>query len=212
MVPFLSKLETISNEQSVAGHVIIAADITKYITWNRYKCVCEHPVIDSGLIISCIESERLECVTKDKAENFHNGGLVTFDSGYTFRKAHNSIGDDIEMFYQFIITEKLVPNFDKPLCNKSYSKDHESTVATFNLSMLSDDDENRMLSQNKVQTNIRMRVRNNLGTTLSTHQQYSGFKFKTSISKEEQNYALSVCYRRTVIRYKGLFYHCFSEQ
>ena len=214
LVPFFSMLKTISNEEPVAGHVIIAADITKYITWNRCKRVCEHPVIDSGIIISCIESERLECVTKNKAENLHNGGLVSYDSGYTFQQAHSSIGDDIEMFYQIIITERLMPNFEKPLCKESYNKDHESTVATFHLSMLSDDDEEELQVKNVMQArnNIRLHGKNHFGTTLVTHRRYPCFKFKTSISKQEQNYALSVCYRRTVIRYKGLFYHCLSDQ
>ena len=202
-IPLLEMLKNISADKSVTGHVIIAADMTKYISWTRHKSVCEvqceDSIVDSNMMVSCIESERLECFQKENYENFFNGGMViSFDSGYNFQQANNSIGDDIEVFYEQIITGKLVPDYQKQLCKASYNKNHKSTVASFHLSMLSDDEENKMHADNRNFVSIRRR--------------YSCFKFKTLISKHEQNYALSVCYRRTTIRHKELFYHCVSKQ
>ena len=37
-------------------------------------------------------------------------------------------------------------------------------------------------------------------------QRFSGFKFKTALSKNENNFALSICFRRTLIRQSGNFY------
>ena len=195
LVPFLNMLKTVSNDQAdcITGHVIIADDISKYIPWNRCKAVCEHSILDSSLIITRIESERLECVQKEKYKNFYTGGLVSYDSGYNFQQAYKSIGDDIEVLFQLIASGKMTANYQRPLRNSASDRFHECTVSTFHLSMLSDDEETKMQS--------------NGNHLLNVNRRYPGFKFKTSISKNEHNYALSVCHRRTLIRQRGIFYH-----
>ena len=195
LVPFLNMLKTVSNDEPdcITGHVIIADDISKYIPWNRCKAVCEHSILDSSLIITRIESERLECVQKEKYKNFYTGGLVSYDSGYNFQQAYKSIGDDIEVLFQLIASGKMTANYQRPLRNSASDRFHECTVATFRLSMLSDDEEAKMQSNG-----------NNLVTG---NRRYPGFKFKTSFSRNEHNYALSVCHRRTLIRHRGIFYH-----
>ena len=37
-------------------------------------------------------------------------------------------------------------------------------------------------------------------------QRFPNFKFKTALSKNENNFALSICFRRTLIRQSGNFY------
>ena len=194
LVPFLNMLKKVSSDQPdcITGHVIIA-DISKYIPWNRYTAVSEHSIPDSGLIISRIESERLECVQKEKCKNFYTGGVVSYDSGYNFQQAYKSVGDDMDVFFRLITSGKMIANYQRSLRNYASDRFHECTVATFHLSMLSDDEETKMLSKNAY--------------SITGDRRYPGFKFKTSVSRNERNYALSVCHRRTLIRHRGILYH-----
>ena len=51
------------------------------------------------------------------------------------------------------------------------------------------------------------RMQSNGDHLVTGYRQCPDFMFKTSISKNEHNYALSVCHRRTLIRHRGIFYH-----
>ena len=161
------------------------------------------------MTITCIRSERLECVQKDRFEQFYNReGLIVYNR-YDKNKiatftlwAQKSIGDDIEDFFERIKSKIITPINDEFFSNLRMSfflrmfdginslRMQESALPTFHLSMLSDRDENKL----------------NRGS----FRKNADFKKLTRLSNENHNYALSVCFRKTFIRRDCLYYEIYE--
>ena len=137
-----------------------------------------------------IGSERLECVQKEHYEKLYNeGGQIKYDAVGTF-DVHQSIGNDIDDLYDRIKMNKI--NFaDRRLLTdsefpvgmfylRSQLVESPYSVKTFHLSMLSDQEERKIHSED------------------TGNREFDYFKKKTKLSKKEQNYALSLCWRKTI--------------
>ena len=204
-------LEKIMNDQSdrTISHLIFSADFAKNFHGimdhgpNEYIDGANHVDIECCNKIACAEltstplmitrigSERLQCIQKQQSKDiyryggrfgpwYQHGTMVPawFDSEADVGK---SIGDDIEDFYNRIKTNEInicmqYSKLDKVTLTDQISSlypynNSVSTVRTFHVSMLTDKQENEMSSE--------------------------FFKDETSLSKDEQNYALSLCARRT---------------
>ena len=161
-------------------------------------------------LITRIGSERLKCIQKQQYKDIYRfGGRI---STKTPSDVDKSIGDDVEDFYNRIKTNAInicmqysifdqmtLPNQISSLAPLS---DSISTVRTFHVSMLTDKEESEM----------------SLGTNLTRLGRIKFFKNRTALSKHEQNYALSLCARRTFFlgylnRYHEhiLFHNCETD-
>ena len=175
------------------------------------------------IIITRIGSQRLECVRKEQYQNFHReGGKVNttiqtnyFDGGVDVSQyetvAYKSIGDDIEDFYNRIKMNQIY------LINRTEEKTYLTTVMlqqifsldpsnssklivrTFHLSMITNQEENEM---DKICTPRYKNTTHELLPGYSIRVYAKGLKHdkftnKTAIYINEENYALSLCARKT---------------
>ena len=145
----------------------------------------------STFMLTCLASDRLECVPKKKYEKIYKEGCQ-IGFGFNTTKVFKSVGDDTDEFFERIKFENISPNtqftgsFSTSDDRVYFTKwDEKSQVYTFHLSMASNEDE--LLSANQAGTQ-------KLSATKLPH-----FKYETTVSKNEQNYELSVCYRKTYI-------------
>ena len=140
-------------------------------------------------VITTLQSDRIECIQKEKYEQYLKGSVkIQVDKNKTV-KAKKSVGDDIEDFLEEMKFEK----------RKSQITLLQS-VQTFHLSMLSDGEENKMKPTDPSVGTLRDLTIGNDGlrnVLPPITWKYKNFKNRTKLSKNEQNYALSVCYRST---------------
>ena len=172
-----------NNLPQLEFHIFISADFSL----RSHLKVLRHlrGLRQDELMVTCIGSERLECIQKEECEVFYNEkGRVRYSSDemlHTVLDVQKSIGDGIEDFFQFIQM--------KMFRYKSVSQDRfENLVKNFHISMLTEEKQNEMLIQ-----------QNSGGNTLD-------FMNDTKLSENEQNYALSICFRKTCKR-KWLLWH-----
>ena len=217
-------LHKISKQQSdsITRHIILAGEPLSFqyffVCWwdripgfkvshadrNRYQA---DPALQNlNVMVTLLESERLECVQKQKAKRFYSEGgqirNVINESMYGHSRfsndpslileVHKSTGDDIEDFFKRIEEGQIVPNYlDKNLPRLGEVDDffsglwetrthwnEKQYVHNFHLSMLTEEEENSLKSRE----------------CLNAH-----FKFKTILHQHEMNFSLSVCLRRTFI-------------
>ena len=177
-------------------------------------------------------SERLECIQKDRCETFYTDGgqirsflrtnpycgttkriltvksdryISDYPSEHNFFQVHKSSGDDIEDFYDRIKNNEVTCKNGRERGTQTPSDKYPGwdflesflsqnlTVKTFHLSMLSETEEREISSG--VITNYHD----------TKYQIINYFKNETTLSKNIQNYALSLCARRT-------YYHDRSQR
>ena len=147
---------------------------------------------DISHMITRIVSQRLECVQKEHYEKLYKeGGQIKYNEGYSM-EVHQSIVNDIDDFYNRIKMNKINFTDRRLFTNYMYKSfndffglwDAQHSVKTFHLSMLTDEDERKIHSEN---------------TQLYTgNRNLDYFKNKTTLSRNEPNYALSLCMRKTL--------------
>ena len=143
----------------------------------------------------------MECVQKEKYEKIYKEGVRIETSDWyndDFSTpsqnviAQKSVGDDIEDFYQEMESEKLCPRKfiqkEKHKIGRINVQGLNYEIQTFHLPMLSDEEEKKM-----------QRTNPSFGKTTQK------FKRRPKLSKNEHNYALSVCSRRTFASSNGVF-------
>ena len=148
--------------------------------------------------ITQLTSQRIECIQQEKYEQFNKqGGEVKVNAG-NIVQVLESVGDDIEDFLEeMIFGWCFVPK----------------KVISFNISLLSDEEESKMYPRNpSVGTDEDLsfgsdHLRNILPPITW---KYENFKNKTRLAKNEQNYALSVCCRKTFIQDFAIVYEPIS--
>ena len=155
-------------------------------------------VLNSNLMLTCLSSERLRIVQKEEYDKFYReGGRIEVESNVP--ELYKSIGDDVEEFFQRMKLNQILPILPYkglPLLSEVFIEDADSLakwnetsqVRTFHLSMLSNEEEQLYLN------------RRSLG-------KWPEFMYETTISQDEQNYALSVCYRKTYIIHNKKLYN-----
>ena len=164
-------------------HVFISADFSLR---SHLKVLSHlHGLRQNELMVTCIGSQRLECIQKEECEVFYNEkGRVRYSSDamlHTVLDVQKSIGYGVEDFFQLIQM--------KMFRYKSVSQDRfENLVENFHTSMLTEEKQNEMLIQ-----------QNSGGNTLD-------FMNDTKLSENEQNYVLSICFRKTCKRNGALLY------
>ena len=188
-------------------HVIISANFgSKVNPWhirehdNRLlKYLNSIWDISAEIMITRIGSERLECVQKEQYRKFYrNGGQIKTtvkDSGNWADVEYEtwvdkSVGDDIEDFYNRIKMKKIAldcvsrtfERFESIISLLDPSKPSVS-VRTFHLSMLTDQEESEMHSRGRKYEN--------------GYARFEHFKNKTTFLNNEQNFALSLCARKS---------------
>jgi len=182
-------------------HIIVAAPWTPSLFYsidNVNLTLTE--VFDPKLkiIITKLRSDRAECIPKDKLEQFYKeGGNIKVDKNDII-KAERSVGDEIEEFYEemkFGILFKLT----------KIKNELNYNFITFHLSLLSGEEEQKMDPiEPSVGTAEDLRIGSdglrNIPPPIIW--KFQNFKSKTRLSKNENNYALSVCHRKTFFRVK----------
>ena len=183
------------NRLDYVGHLFVSAESGFLIP----------SILDLPCMITRIGSERLECIQKEQYENFYNeGGQITYHQNSSIRplQVYKSTGDDIDYFYDSITTHNMnlenmrtselfaLTSLDSALQfgiirKISFSDLLINSVKTFHLSMLSDEEEKKMHSEE------------------TGYRKFDNFKKYTKLSKKEQNYALSLCARRSSFRECG---------
>ena len=152
------------------------------------------------IIITKLCSVRTECVQPEKYKKIcREGGNVRVDSYHTV-KVERSVGDDIEDFVEQMELEKCRIGDRKKEINEK--------VISFHLSLLSDKEEKKMLASRKHAVKKEMRQLRNISASIMQYPtvrerltwNYENFKYETRLSENEQNYALSVCYRKSFTR------------
>ena len=151
----------------------------------------------SKIIITKLCSVRTECVQSEKYKKFFKGGNIRVDSYHTV-KVERSVGDDIEDFVDQLELVKRPINYP--------TKEINEKVVTFHLSLLSDKEERKMLAslaprKDAMEKKMLQKSANIMRNPLVRERltwDYENFKYETRLSKNEQNYALSVCYRKSV--------------
>ena len=181
-------------------HLIIAADfgLQHEMTHDTLTKIFLQLPEDKEIIISRIGSQRLECIQKEQYQKFSKeDGQVKIDAPQWKTELYKSIGDDIEDFNNRIKMNEinLIVNQTYETINDCWKKMINSIslnswnsskliVRSFHLSMLTDQEESEILSKEKTK---------NFGE----HQNLAEFRNKTTISENEQNFALSLCSRKT---------------
>ena len=208
-----------SNTESI-GHLVFSGDF--YTKFREYADDYIPRLQGLSFLITCTGSERLECIQKDQYEKFYiDGGQITsflrtnpycgttkriftvkrdryisdYPSQHKF-EVHKSFGDDIEDFYDGIKKNEVTckngrekhTGFWKLLRGWDFEEKllgGNLTVKTFHLSMLSETEEHEMCSS----------VSNFYQDT--GYKIFDYFKSETALSKNMQNYAFSLCARKT---------------
>ena len=200
---FKKTMEKMVNDQSdsILSHFIIAAELQK----SQLHCLSHifKSIPNLNLMITRVESQRLTCVQKEEYKKFYKeGDQIRY--GPTFIEAKKSVGDEIEEMYHDIKMKAVLPDYQKIYLNfdRLYQRvPLESRVTTFHLSMLSYDEEIRMtkfLSDKTVSFGVPAYIKRLFNI--------KGFFYQTRLSPNEQNFALSICFRISMIRLGGRFY------
>ena len=192
-------LEKIMNDQSdtTIGHLIFSANFavssrdihgTNIHASNVEYCdeIACSELTSNPLMITRLGGERLQCIQKQQYKDIYRyGGRIS--TGIT--DVDKSIGDDIENFYNRMKANEInicmqYSKLDKiTLTDQITSLDPlNDSVRTFHVSMLTDNEENKMSFKTIDQTRW--------GSI-------EFFKHYSELSNHEQNYALSLCARRT---------------
>ena len=177
-------------------HVVISADIFSIIPYDIMELEnLIYKLKSTNLMITRIGSERLECVQKEEYEKFYGEkGTIQYDPYDIFHYiVRQSIGNAIENFFQAVKMKRIAYN---PKTTKSYYKfwsdfwlnRHDNIVTNFHLSMLTDEKENEMLIQR------------------NSGRKCPDFKNDTKLSENVNNYALSICFRKTWIQNRAQYY------
>ena len=196
---FKKTMEKMVNDQSdsILSHFIIAAELQK----SQLHCLSHifKSIPNLNLMITRVESQRLTCVQKEEYKKFYKeGDQIRY--GPTFIEAKKSVGDEIEEMYHDIKMKAVLPDYQKIYLNfdRLYQRvPLESRVTTFHLSMLSNDEEISMTKFSRRSKDI-LRHPDFLS--------HPDFKTITILSPNELNFALSICYRSTLIRLGKRFY------
>ena len=136
---------------------------------------------DISYLITRIGSERIECVQKENYEKLYNKGGQVKCNGVEAFEVNQSLGNDIDYFYDRIKMEKNnVVNREHTISD--FFRDISSIfpVQTFHLSMLTDEDGKKLQSED------------------NDNRKRDYFLNKTTLSNKEQNYSLSICMRKTL--------------
>ena len=201
-----------SNSDSI-GHLILSGEFLSRYSPNDFYDLWDFMQMfeDISHMTTRIGSQRLECVKKEHYDKLYNeGGQIKYYNDKTFGPikvnthdneintfdVHQSIGNDIDDFYDRIKMNKINygPEYtDTMVQQKRHSYGRLLTspyfkgcnffgliksphaVKTFHLSMLSDQQERKI-----------------------GNREFHYFKNETTLSKKE-NYALSLCVRETVL-------------
>ena len=172
------------------SHVFIAADFV--LASNRRILRTTMKPRSINLMITCLGSERLECVQKREHEKFYRGeGQIKYYHPYngspSILNVRESIGDEIEDFFQHIKKKTIDLNL-KRLSRSDLRERLENAVKNFHLSMLTEEKQNEMLIQKNFD------------------KKFPDFKNETILSEKEHNYALSVCFRKTFFQNEDNYY------
>ena len=147
------------------------------------------PVIpDFPFMITRIGKERLRCVQKEQCEKLYKkasneGAKITYKMDRV-QIVYKSIGDDIDDFYTLIKMNNLIFSVRRPVWSYNLIETAGS-VTTYHLSMLSDEE-------------IKIHSEKNSNRLMN-------FKNETKLSGKEQNYALSLCARKTIYCDRRIF-------
>ena len=178
-------------DQNFQMHLIVASHRHIPILKSFYE------VQKANLMVTCIGSERLECVNGDVYDKLHlEGGFIRYKQQSRFRsvEVESSIGDDIEIFVELVKSGKYTQDFDNNTFFKYFPRHispewFRNAVTTFDLRLLKE-------------WLWKFRARS--------------FKHNTKIIDFENNYALSICYRKTSFqlqgKYKEIFRNYAAEQ
>ena len=211
-----------SNESNsdFIGHLVLSFD-DSFANDVKFRALRERArknfrVPEFPLIVTRIESKRLECVQKEKYEKLYNeGGQITYRLEKPFEafnkpfiensfedktlQVYKSIGDDIDDLYDrihmkniqlvlknsrgiLLVNREFDTEYDGFIQHLSYILESRDSVKTFHLSMLSDREERKMHSEIPF---------------ASPERRFVDFENDTILSKSGQNYALSLCVRKT---------------
>ena len=188
-------LERVSNKSNsdLFFHLVLSNDFKYSTTCTSFLQNVINSIIQGQnftFMITRIGSERLECVQKEQYEKFYNeGGEITYNQNSSAQhfQVYKSVGDDIDHFYDRIKINEIKLTDSKSrdsgiLCYRIIPELLHSTdsVKTFHLSMLSDEEEKKMHSE---KTGNRI---------------FANFRNETRLTENEQNYALSLCVRKTI--------------
>ena len=147
------------------------------------------------IIITKLCSVRTECFQLEKYRKFcKEGGNIRVGSYHT-AKIKRSVGDDIEDFVEQMESEKRSIG--------SEMKDMTEKNITFHLSLLSDKEEKKMFAPRKdaIKKEMWRKPPNIMRNPMVRERltwNYENFKYETTLSENENNYALSVCYRKSL--------------
>ena len=145
----------------------------------------------SEIMITRLKSERLVCVQKEEFERFHREGgrIKSIDGTFIYEELVNkTIGDDIEDFYNRIqLNEIYLKNKELVHSNliAALWSLWEYRLGRFHLSLLTEQRVRRMFHQ---------------GTEFVDGEYYGNFdyfKHETILLKNDQNFALSCCSRKS---------------
>ena len=186
-------------------HLVLSDEINYPTTRSILNNVKNLPTM-----MTHIKSERLECVQKEQYTKLYNealnegaqikyktvpksyNGMFSLPNKILPVLVYKSIGDDIDDFYDRIkmnkinfTNERLLTSSDIQVQSLSNLLQTPHSVKTFHLSMLSDEEEKKMHSEE------------------TGYRKFDNFKKYTKLSKKEQNYALSLCARRSSFRECG---------
>ena len=178
-------------DENLQMHLIVASHRHMPILKSFYEIPKANPMI------TCIGSERLECINQDTYDRLHRkGGFIKYLQQSRFRsvEVESSIGEDIEIFLKLIklnqYSQEIDNTFFKFFPTHISPEWFASAVRTFKASSLSPKDENE----------------------LKTFGNHHGFKHRTKIQNtDESNYALSICFRKTSTRPEGIFKQIYNN-
>ena len=214
--------ERISNESNsdFIGHLVLFYDFERSFIYDFLPRLPDFPVI-----ITCIGSERQECVPKERYEKFYNGGGEIEDKNpheqniFESITVNKSFGDDIDDLYEHLKMNNITLSDRRSLTDwfpleSTHSVMHcESTVRTFHLSMLSDQEEKKMYRSFQASSSVyeisedykwvvhEDEIYDSSLPYFENSEHFEGrfenFKNGTTFSKKETNYVLSLCARKT---------------
>ena len=178
--PILRRLNAGESDPNLQMHLILASHRHMPILQTFYE------IEKKNLMVTCIGSERLECVNQETYDKLYTkGGFIKYQQQSRFRSVEVgiSIGDDIEIFFKLIKLKQYVQEIDNTFFRYFHhliSPDwFANAVNSFHLSMLSEE-----------QRKFRKRL---------------VFKHNTKIIKSQHNFALSICFRKSSTLPGGIY-------
>ena len=177
--PLLRRLHAEKSDQNLQMHLILASHRHMPILQNFYE------VPKENLMVTCIGSERLECVNGEICDKLNKeGGFIKYQQQSRFRsvEVETSIGDDIEIFVNLIKLKQYAQEIDNTFFRyfpHIISPEwFANAVNTFHIALFDEEQRNRKRLV---------------------------FKHKTRTVTSENNFALSICFRRTSSRLGGTY-------